>query len=124
MVGAVGGLSAPTYRLSSQYRDQPGGRMMCLVRRGAGARPGLRLDSRQPSTTETSHEMSRPNRRRRDEETGGVVGLPVLEHGVHRMKQLDGDNDQRLLGRFALGLRAEINGARLATTGPGLDGGA
>jgi len=33
------------------------------------ARRGLRLDSRQPSSTETSHEMSRPNRRRRDEET-------------------------------------------------------
>src|SRR5882724_10999410 len=67
--------------------------------------------------------MSRPNRRRRDEETGGVVGLPVLEHGVHRMKQLDGDNDQRLLGRFALGLLAEINGAPLATTAHGIHGG-
>ena len=28
----------------------------------------------------------------------------MLEHGVHGMKQLDGDHDQRLLGRFALGL--------------------
>ena len=27
----------------------------------------------------------------------------MLEHGVQRMKQLDGDYDQRLLGRFALG---------------------
>ena len=53
----------------------------------------------------------------------GVVGLPVLEHGVHRMKQLDGDHDQRLLGRFALGLLAEINGAPLATTAHGIDGG-
>src|SRR3989442_4995800 len=39
------------------------------------------------------------------------------------MKQLDGDNDQRLLGRFALGLRAEINGAPLATTAHRIDGG-
>ena len=76
------------------------------------------LDSRQPSPTETSHEMSRRNRRRRDEEAEGVVGLPVLEHGVHRMKQLDGDHDQRLLSRFALGLLAEINGAPLATMAP------
>src|SRR3989454_3620390 len=67
--------------------------------------------------------MSRPNRRRRDEETCGVVGLPVLEHGVQRMKQLDGDNDQRLLGRFALSLLAEINGAPLGTTAHGIDGG-
>jgi hypothetical protein len=35
----------------------------------AGAHRGVRLGSRQPSSTETSHEMSRPNRRRRDEET-------------------------------------------------------
>src|SRR5881296_4260847 len=67
--------------------------------------------------------MSRPNRRRRDEETCGVVGLPVLEHGVQRMKPLDGDNDQRLLGRFALSLLAEINGAPLGTTAHGIDGG-
>src|SRR2546430_16141523 len=53
----------------------------------------------------------------------GVVGLPVLELGVHRMKQLDGDHDQRLLGRFALGFLAEINGAPLATTAYGIDGG-
>jgi hypothetical protein len=46
----------------------------------------------------------------------------MLEHGVHRMKQLDGDHDQRLLGRFALGLLAEINGAPLATTAHGIDG--
>src|SRR5947209_4797427 len=39
------------------------------------------------------------------------------------MKQLDGDHDQRLLGRFALGLLAEINGAPLATTAHGIDGG-
>src|SRR2546428_471348 len=32
------------------------------------------------------------------------------------MKQLDRDHDQRLLGRFALGLPAEIDGAPLATT--------
>ena len=49
--------------------------------------------------------------------------MPVFEHGVHRMKQLDGDHDQRLLGRFALGLLAEINGAPLATTAHGIDGG-
>jgi hypothetical protein len=47
----------------------------------------------------------------------------VLEHGVHRMKQLDGDNDQRLFGRFALGLLAEINGAPLTTMAHGIDGG-
>jgi hypothetical protein len=46
-----------------------------------------------------------------------------LWHGVQRVKQLDGDNDQRLLGRFALGLLAEINGAPLATTAHGIDGG-
>ena len=46
----------------------------------------------------------------------------MLEHGVHRMKQLDRDHDQRLLGRFALGLLAEINGAPLATTAHGIDG--
>jgi hypothetical protein len=46
----------------------------------------------------------------------------VLEHGVQRMKQLDGDHDQRLLGRFALGLLAEIDGAPLATTAHGIDG--
>jgi len=34
--------------------------------------------------------------------------LPVLEHGVYRMKQLDGNHDQRLLGRFALGLLASL----------------
>src|SRR5947209_1047331 len=39
------------------------------------------------------------------------------------MKQLDGDHDQRLLGRFALGLLAEINSAPLATTAHGIDGG-
>src|SRR5206468_11419579 len=39
------------------------------------------------------------------------------------MKQLDGDNDQRLLGRFALGLLAEVNGAPLTTMAPGIDGG-
>src|SRR2546426_12398786 len=39
------------------------------------------------------------------------------------MKQFDGDHDQRLLGRFALGLLAEINGAPLATTAHGIDGG-
>src|SRR2546428_13180859 len=39
------------------------------------------------------------------------------------MKQLDGDNDQRLLGRFALSLLAEINGAPLGTTAHGIDGG-
>src|SRR5437870_7624624 len=39
------------------------------------------------------------------------------------MKQLDRDNDQRLLARFALGLLAEINGAPLATTADGIDGG-
>src|SRR6266581_1683174 len=39
------------------------------------------------------------------------------------MKQLDGDHDQRLLGRFALGLLTEINGAPLATTANGIDGG-
>ena len=32
----------------------------------------------------------------------------MLEHGVHRMKQLDGNNDQCLLGRFALGLIGRI----------------
>ena len=47
----------------------------------------------------------------------------MLEHGVHRVKQLDGGHDQRLLGRFALGLLAEINGAPLATTAHGIDGG-
>jgi len=47
----------------------------------------------------------------------------VLEHGVHRMKQLDGDHDQRLLGRLALGLLAEINDAPLATMAHGIDGG-
>ena len=47
----------------------------------------------------------------------------MLEHGVYGMKQLDGDHDQRLLGRFALGLLAEINGAPLATTAHGIDGG-
>jgi hypothetical protein len=31
----------------------------------------------------------------------------MVEHGVHRMKQLDGDHDQRLLGRFALPLGTE-----------------
>jgi len=51
-VEAVGGLSAAAYRLSSQYRDQPGGRMMYLVRCGAGALPSVQLDSRQPSQTE------------------------------------------------------------------------
>src|SRR5881296_2240295 len=39
------------------------------------------------------------------------------------MKELDGNNDQGLLGRFALGLLAEINGAPLATTAHGIDGG-
>src|SRR5437867_11997309 len=39
------------------------------------------------------------------------------------VRQLDGDNDQRLLGRFALGLLAEINGAPLATTANRVDGG-
>src|SRR5262245_53918981 len=39
------------------------------------------------------------------------------------MKQLDGDHDQRLLGRFALGLLAEIDGAPLATAAHGVDGG-
>src|SRR5258707_931259 len=39
------------------------------------------------------------------------------------MQQLDGDHDQRLLARFALGLLAEINGAPLATTAHGIDGG-
>src|SRR5262252_4766352 len=39
------------------------------------------------------------------------------------MKQLDGDDDQRLLGRFALGLLAEIDGAPLGTTAYGIDGG-
>src|SRR5438128_12390275 len=39
------------------------------------------------------------------------------------MKQLDGDHDQRLLGCFALGLLTEINGAPLATTAHGIDGG-
>ena len=47
----------------------------------------------------------------------------MLEHGVHRMKQFDSDNDQRLIARFALGLLAEINGAPLATTAHGIDGG-
>ena len=47
----------------------------------------------------------------------------MLEHSVQRMKQLDGDHDQRLLGRFALGLLAQINGAPLATTAHGIDGG-
>jgi hypothetical protein len=32
----------------------------------------------------------------------------VFEPGVHRMEQLDGDHDQRLLGRFALGLLASL----------------
>ncbi len=91
----------------------------CTNRKGPQTLRALLEDSRQPSSTETSHEMSRPNRRRRDEETRGVVGLPVLEHGVHRMKQLDGDHDRRLLGRFALGLLAEVNGAALATTAHG-----
>ena len=48
----------------------------------------------------------------------------MLEHGVHRVKQLDRDNDQRLFGRFALGLLAEINGAPLATTAHGAEGAA
>src|SRR5438105_13603518 len=39
------------------------------------------------------------------------------------MQQLDGDHDQRLLARFALGLLTEINGAPLATTTHGIDGG-
>ena len=39
------------------------------------------------------------------------------------MKQLDGDHDQRLLGRFALGLLAQIDGAPHATTTHGIDGG-
>src|SRR5215471_3778563 len=47
----------------------------------------------------------------------------MLEHGVQRMKQLDGDHDQRLLGRFALGLLAQIDGAPLATLAHGIDGG-
>jgi len=47
----------------------------------------------------------------------------VLEHGIQRMKQPDGDHDQRLLGRFALGLLAKINGAPLATPAHGIDGG-
>ena len=42
----------------------------------------------------------------------------MLEHGVQRMKQLDGDHDQRLLGRFALGLLAEINGAPVPSKNP------
>src|SRR5215470_3477274 len=46
----------------------------------------------------------------------------MLEHGVHRVKQLDGDHDQRLLGRFALGFLAEINGAPLVTMAHGIDG--
>jgi hypothetical protein len=36
------------------------------------------------------------------------------------MKQLDDDHDQRLLGRFALGLLTKINGAPLATRVSGL----
>jgi hypothetical protein len=47
----------------------------------------------------------------------------MLEHGVERMKQLDRDHDQRLLGRFALSLLAEINGAPLGTPADGIDGG-
>src|SRR2546428_9044732 len=39
------------------------------------------------------------------------------------MKELDGNHDQGLLGRFALGLLAEINGAPLATAAHGIDGG-
>src|SRR4030095_8057603 len=39
------------------------------------------------------------------------------------MKQLDSDNNQRWLPRFALSLLAEINGAPLATTAHGIDGG-
>src|SRR5262249_48843587 len=39
------------------------------------------------------------------------------------MKQLDSDHDQRLFGRFALGLLAEIDGAPLATAAHGSDGG-
>ena len=47
----------------------------------------------------------------------------MLEHGVHRMKQLHGDHDQRLLARFALGLLAEINGAPFATMAHRIEGG-
>ena len=47
----------------------------------------------------------------------------MFEHGVERMKQLDRDHDQRLLGRFALSLLAEINGAPLGTPADGIDGG-
>ena len=35
----------------------------------AGAHRSLRVDSRQPSFTETSHELSSANRRRGDEQT-------------------------------------------------------
>ena len=52
-----------------------------------------------------------------------MVGLPVLEHGVHRMEQLACDNNQHLLSRFALSLVAEMNGAPLATKAYGIGGG-